>query len=184
MIPEWFKEKQTEEFEKNKTIFGFLDSYRFLSNFHKCDIRILEARSGGIAVITYPSTENAYQAMKYKSFVHKMEIAKLSPRDARKYGQEHPIEVEDWDSNRIIAMKQCIDEKFKDEGLTNLLIYTFPCELVEGNYWKDEFWGVCLKDDKWEGKNMLGRILMDKRKQIMIKRGLADADVYSMQNDM
>ena len=36
-------------------------------------------------------------------------------------------------------------------------------KLVEGNYWKDTFWGV---DEKLGGKNHLGRILMEIREEL------------------
>ena len=63
----------------------------------------------------------------------------------------------DWDSFRLLAMEEIIQEKFDQyEALKLKLIMTNPAELIEGNHWGDVFWGVC----KGKGENHLGKILM------------------------
>lgn len=43
--------------------------------------------------------------------------------------------------------------------LAQKLLQTYPAVLIEGNYWKDTFWGVC----DGVGANMLGKLLMKVR---------------------
>lgn len=46
--------------------------------------------------------------------------------------------------------------KFRDPYLQKLLQDTGDAELIEGNWWHDEFWGVC----NGIGQNQSGKILM------------------------
>ena len=46
--------------------------------------------------------------------------------------------------------------KFSDPHLRSLLLATGDAELIEGNWWHDQFWGVC----NGVGQNQLGKILM------------------------
>ena len=59
-------------------------------------------------------------------------------------------------------MEGLLRKKFSDPSLKNLLDNTKGIELVEGNTWKDTFWGVY----NGNGKNMLGKLLMKIRDTI------------------
>jgi predicted NAD-dependent protein-ADP-ribosyltransferase YbiA (DUF1768 family) len=60
-----------------------------------------------------------------------------------------------------------IREKFKNEELKQLLNETGDEELVEGNWWHDNFFGVCTCEPcKGSGQNNLGKILMKIRTEI------------------
>ena len=60
-------------------------------------------------------------------------------------------------------MRDIIRAKFNQNSMLKLkLLETIDCELIEGNTWRDYFWGVC----KGKGKNMLGNILMEVRNEI------------------
>ena len=61
-------------------------------------------------------------------------------------------------------MYELIDDKFRrNVELKRKLIGTGNIELIEGNTWKDTFWGVY----KGKGRNELGKILMEIRATFM-----------------
>lgn len=128
-------------------IFGFFDEFRWLSNFHKSDLTLFG--------ITYPSSENAYQALKTHDQPTRLYIAGLSPSGAKK--ASHSLEIRaDWEYVRVAAMQLCLIEKFRDVELRKKLLLTDGYYLEETNNWGDIFWGVC----EGAGKNMLGQLLM------------------------
>ena len=59
-------------------------------------------------------------------------------------------------------MYMALWEKFSDPYLREMLLDTGDEELIEGNWWGDQYWGVC----NGVGKNRLGNILMLIRKNI------------------
>ncbi len=81
--------------------------------------------------------------------------------EAKKRGK-HIKCREDWEEIKIFVMWQCLREKFKDPELRGKLLATGDAKLVEGNAWKDFYWGVC--DGK--GENWLGRLLMEVRHEV------------------
>lgn len=142
------------------SITEFRGSYRWLSNFHLIDVEF----EGTV----YPSTEHAYQAAKTLNQEVRAQIAKLpSPSAAKKYGSD-PLKTplrQDWDEpTRLATMEMILREKFKDPMLAKLLAGTNNAELVEGNTWGDQFWGI----SRGSGSNHLGKILMKIRKEIQL----------------
>lgn len=143
----------------------FDGKYRFLSNFYPCKIE----HQG----ITYPSVEHYYVAMKvndqqlingkyYTPGDFREMISKVKePAFVKKIGAKAKLRP-DWDSKKLEVMNWGIREKFKDENLKELLLSTGDQELIEGNFWKDFFWGVC----NGKGQNHLGKILMTVRDEI------------------
>jgi len=72
---------------------------------------------------------------------------------------------EDWEDVKVNIMKEVVKSKFmSNPELRNKLIATGDAELVELNHWGDRTWGVCSKTNT--GKNLLGKILMEVRKEI------------------
>lgn len=132
--------------DKNK---GFSGEYGFLSNFYPCRI----VYNG----ITYPSVEHAYQAAKTKNIKDKKLIAAcLQASTAKQLGKEVELR-DDWEEIKIKVMLSLVAQKFyKHKHLREKLISTKGIKLVEYNYWKDTYWGVC----NGKGKNNLGKILM------------------------
>ena len=59
--------------------------------------------------------------------------------------------------------------KFADPELREMLISTYPHELVEGTTWHDNEWGNCSCErcKNIPGKNKLGKILMKLRTEFM-----------------
>ncbi len=151
----------------------FEGRWRFLSNFYPCKIE----HQG----ITYPSNEHYYVAMKvndeqlingryYTPGDFREMIATIeSPAIVKKLGQKIKVR-KDWDSKKLEIMNWGVREKFNNNTtLKELLLSTGDEQLIEGNDWRDTFWGVC--DGK--GKNHLGRILMDVRDELKgIKKGI------------
>ena len=66
-------------------------------------------------------------------------------------------------------MELLLRSKFSQEPLRTWLLDTDPAELVEGNYWHDQFWGncTCAVHFKFPGENHLGVQLMQIREQLM-----------------
>ena len=143
----------------------FEGRYRFLSNFYPC---VIEHQG-----ISYPSNEHYYVAMKVtdEQFINgryytpgdfREMIATIeSPNIVKKLGERVKLR-KDWDSKKLEFMNWGVREKFKNNTLKELLLSTGDEELIEGNTWKDTFWGVC----NGKGKNNLGKILMEVRREL------------------
>ncbi len=132
----------------------FRGPFRWLSNFWPCRI----SWEG----IEYPSTEHAYQASKSDDPAVRESIRALpKPADARRAGQKVALRP-GWDAMRLTVMEGILCVKFADPALRAMLLATGDEELVEGNTWKDRFWGVC----GGKGENNLGKLLMKVRASI------------------
>lgn len=136
----------------------FEGSYAFLSNFSDSIIPIKLSDT-----IFYCSTvEHAYQAMKAKDSRERMIIASCrTPGLAKRLGRQTPLR-EDWEDIKIKVMEACLRKKFSRPEMERKLLETGSQELVEGNYWHDNFWGNCScpRCALIEGQNHLGRLLM------------------------
>ncbi len=131
-------------------IFGFFDEYRFLSNFHRCEVTV----DG----ITYASSEAAYMAQKTHDIRIKRQFAEIDdPKDAKTLGRSISLRS-DWDDFKVLAMTKVVLAKFtQNQDLKTLLLGTGDKYLEETNDWVDKIWGVDLLG---QGSNMLGNILM------------------------
>lgn len=142
---------------KDHKILGFFGQYRWLSNFHPCNVYT--------GSINYPSSEHAYQALKSPVWAEREIIAKLaSAADAKKAGKRL-TKREDWDIFKPVAMMQVLMAKFtqnKDLGL--MLQQTNGYFLEETNNWGDVYWGVVPGQG---GMNMLGKCLMATREYLI-----------------
>ena len=106
----------------------------------------------------YNSVEHAYQAAKTLDPKERDRIREaLSPGLAKQAGRKVTLRP-GWLGMRVEVMDDLLRQKFSKEPLRGWLIGTDPQELVEGNTWGDEFWGVNLRTG--QGKNHLGRLLM------------------------
>jgi len=86
-----------------------------------------------------------------------------TPAAAKKLGRQAPLRP-DWGERRVKVMAALLQRKFADPILRAKLLATGDATLVEGNWWRDTFWGVDLKTG--EGQNMLGRLLMTLRTKL------------------
>ena len=139
---------------KQVVINSFSDDYAFLSNFYPSPITHLD--------LLFPNVEGAFQASKTKNKKDHRDISKMQfGNQSKKAGQLVTLR-DDWEDIKIKVMRKLIRKKFEIPALRIKLVETGKAELIEGNYWKDVFWGVC----NGEGKNMLGKILMKERSYI------------------
>ena len=150
----------------------FEGRWRFLSNFYPCKIE----HQG----ITYPSVENFYVAMKvndqqlingvyFTPGDFREMIANISnPSEVKKLGSKIKLRT-GWDEKKLKVMNWGVREKFKNEELAQLLIDTDGHELIEGTWWHDKFWGICICTKcANKGENHLGKILMKVREELKI----------------
>lgn len=141
-----------------KKILEFNEEYSFLSNFYPSPIKFED--------IVYPTVEHYYQAQKSDDINVRKAIADLNaPNRAKSAGRRIKIK-DNWGNIKIDIMRTGINLKFDQNlELANKLINTYPLEIIEGNFHGDIFWGVSLKIN--EGYNWLGKLLMEKRKELM-----------------
>ena len=143
----------------------FDGDFEFLSNFYNVPI-IYEG-------ITYPSVENAFQATKFKgaSEQETMEVrsqfAVIHSGKAKRLGKKIPLR-KDWDIIKDNVMLNLVIQKFNHPELASKLLQTGDALIVEGNYWHDNYWGVCTcsRCETKKHHNKLGKILMETRRRI------------------
>lgn len=132
----------------------FQGEYRWLSNFVTAPVFY----QGDY----YFSVEHAYQAAKnsdpnWRKFC-KETISPGIVKQESKYIQPNCC----WEPMfKISVMRELIQQKFSQEPFRSLLLSTGDVEIQEGNWWRDKFWGVCLRTGI--GKNNLGKVIMDFR---------------------
>ncbi|OWT32779.1 swarming motility protein YbiA [Methanobrevibacter sp. 87.7] len=132
----------------------FIGKYHFLSNFYECNVEY-----GGII---YNNSEAAFQAQKASDDEIKIIFSNLTPSLAKKLGRNIRLR-HDWREIRDDVMYEVCMAKFKqNDDLRKLLIDTGDAVLIEGNTWRDGYWGVY----KGKGKNKLGLTLMKVRREL------------------
>ena len=137
-----------------QVIGSFKEEYSFLSNFYSCQITV--------NFIVYPSVEHAYQAQKTNNKDLQEHISHLTTAyQAKSYGK-HIIIRDDYEKEKLHIMEFLLQLKFNQAHFQKLLQDTGDAELIEGNYWHDNFWGICICDHcKDKAKhNHLGKLLM------------------------
>lgn len=157
---------------------SYIDSFKgrfyFLSNFYPCRIE----HQG----INYPSVEHYYVALKantlqfldgkyYTAPDFRELIAKVPlPQDVKKIGQRVKLRG-DWNEKKYNFMLGGIRQKFSDEKLAELLLDTGDLEIIESNWWHDNYWGRCsCHKCKDMGQNNLGKIIMQVRLELKQKQ--------------
>ncbi len=149
----------------------FKGRWFFFSNFYPCEIK----HKG----IKYPSVEHYYVAQKFKGMQlygghyftepdFKELLAKVKEAsDVKRMGRllkNRP----DWDDIKYGVMEWGVRYKFsKDERLKKMMLDTGDEEMVESNFWHDNYWGncTCVKC-VGEGENNLGKLLMKIREEL------------------
>lgn len=135
-------------------VFGLFEAHRPLSNFHLEKFYYKD--------ILWPSSENAYQAM--KGFPDQYEqVSRLSPKESKRWGKTCRMSDPKWDSKKVDVMMEILIEKYKQCPIAReVLKSTGEHYIEETNFWSDVWWGVY----QGKGKNHLGKILMEIRKTL------------------
>ena len=140
----------------------FDGKYAFLSNFFYAPF----VYDG----IIYPTNEHFFQAMKTLDQEKRKQIAEAkTPGAAKRMGRQVQLR-EDWEDVKYTVMRVGVERKFDAHPeLASKLIATSDCILIEGNSWHDNTWGSCFcpKCAAIAGKNWLGEILMERRKELI-----------------
>ena len=134
----------------------FDGKYAFLSNFYDNPVTY----NG----LTYLNNEAAFQAQKTLDEDIRKEFITLPPNLAKRKGRKIALRP-DWEEVKDKVMYEICVQKFcnpKNDYLGGKLDMTGLEEIVEGNYWHDNYWGNCTCDKckNIEGQNKLGKILM------------------------
>jgi ribA/ribD-fused uncharacterized protein len=163
----------------------FTGEYRFLSNFYASPVTMRL----GLAELTFPTSEHAFQASKAVIPGHVMQPGVIAIRDAdtareaKRMGRAVMLRP-DWDQVKKQVMLEILLAKFtQNSGIRASLLATAPARLTEGNRWHDNYWGqcFCVRCDPYSGHkevfgtehpaavyphpghNYLGRLLMAAR---------------------
>ena len=164
----------------DKIINSFSGDYDFLSNFYIQDYYFFYENQ------RWESAEAAFQAMKYSGQnkqIHKI-FSKLSPSEAKALGKVINIRS-DWKDVKLSIMRDILKEKFSIPYLKEKLIETNGYDLIEGNTWHDNFWGNCTCDKckDIEGKNYLGKLLKQIRKNVSLSTAISSNDSPEPEED-
>ena len=158
----------------------FKGDYRWLSNFAISPIPAFGRQ--------VPTVEHAYQAAKAEHMVDRDAILKLAePGQTKRLGQK--IEMrEDWEEIKDLVMLTLLRRKYARADMMEKLLATGDRLLIEGNSWKDTYWG-CIQEKVsnvkmmnpshrhspspgWIGLNTLGRLTMEVRRDVRRLGGL------------
>lgn len=143
-----------------KTIKGFFEKYRFLSNFWPAKV--------SFEGMEFESIEHAYQAAKTLDLEIRTQFQGIKANEAKNLAKKFKTSWkdkmrEDWDDVKLQIMEDLVRQKFTTHlDLKQQLIDTGGCYLEESNTWHDVWWGVC----KGKGENHLGKILMKIREEL------------------
>jgi ribA/ribD-fused uncharacterized protein len=85
----------------------------------------------------------------------------MTPDQAKRLGRAIACRPS-WDQIKDDIMYEIVWSKFTNIELRELLLATGDEEIVEGNDWGDQYWGVC----DGIGLNKLGQTLMQIREDI------------------
>ena len=139
----------------------FKGKYAFLSNFYVTPIFLWG--------VHWPSSEHLYMAMKTedKEIREKIRMAPTSAK-AKRLGRDLHLRP-GWEEMKVEAMLGILRLKFiAGSIIAQWLLDTGESQLIEGNYWHDQFWGdcECPRHKGTPGKNMLGTLLMQVREEL------------------
>ena len=152
----------------------FDGEYAFLSNFAHRPITFKGK--------TWSTVEHIFQAAKTLDENMREEIRIAStPDKAKRIGRMVRLRP-DWEEMKKEVMLKSIRLKFSQNSeLKESLLRTEDAILLEGNTWHDNIWGdcSCQKCQETEGRNLLGKILMQVRRELAGQTDyLTNGDAY------
>ena len=83
----------------------------------------------------------------------------ITPGKAKRMGKQVTLRS-DWGEIKERVMEYGLRKKFDIPYLRKLLLDIKGVKLIEGNTWGDRTWGAVHNGQNWEGKNLLGNMLM------------------------
>lgn len=116
------------------------------------------------------TAEALYQACRFPHLPHvqRMVLSETSPMTAKMRSKPYRAQSRpDWDEVRVPIMKWCLRMKLAANWskFSELLLETGDRPIVEDSR-KDDFWGAKPDADGLEGRNVLGRLLMELRERL------------------
>jgi len=134
----------------------FRGEYHFLSNFYP-------------SPMTPPTLEHHYAALKCADVADSAKVFACKTAGGAKQMARKMKLAPEWDLRKVVVMEDLIRIKFRDHALREQLRATAPRQLIEGNWWHDNFWGACwcLKCADKPKQNTLGKLLMKIRSECM-----------------
>jgi ribA/ribD-fused uncharacterized protein len=142
---------------------SFGGKFSFLSNFSPSPILSVDGKR-------WATVEHFYQGAKTLDEKEREAIRLASsPGKAKRMGQRVSLRS-DWEDVKQKIMLEGIRLKFgRGSDLAQKLLKTGNHDLVEGNCWHDNIWGdcYCLDCGNIKGQNLLGKLLMQVRMELM-----------------
>ncbi len=117
----------------------------------------------------WPTSEHYFQAQKFAGTPHEEAIRKApTPREAAEMGRDRKRPLrKDWEQVKDEIMVCAVRKKFEThKDIRDVLLATGEEELIENTTY-DYYWGCGTEG---HGKNMLGQILMQVRKEFQSVR--------------
>lgn len=156
-----FEEIFTKDLLVTKPIDRFEHEYAFLSNFFYVPV-IYED-------IEYLTSEHAYQAAKCAKDIERKAIEIVHEPGKAKFIGNHCEIRKDWEEVKEDIMLEILKDKFSPgSDMAKRLLETGNREIIEGNWWHDNFWGDCYchKCQNVPGQNRLGELLQQIRNDL------------------
>ena len=132
--------------------------------------------------VEWSTSEALYQALRFPDHpeVQEMIRAEKGPMSAKMKSKPFRAECSrrDWDDIRIDVMYWCLQSKLvaNEESFGALLRSTGKLDVVEDSS-KDRFWGaVAANEERLEGRNVLGVLIMRLRRDYLLGDALWQSD--------
>ena len=147
------------------------DKNGYLSNWFECEFIVDD--------FCYQHVEQYLMAQKAKLFHDAKNYTAIlkaqSPKACKEYGRRvEPFDEEIWEANRYRFLLEGVRAKFsQNENLKKTLLATGNCIIAEASPY-DNIFGIRLTEEEaatrlpeqWQGKNLLGKALMEVRAEL------------------
>jgi ribA/ribD-fused uncharacterized protein len=130
--------------------------------------------------ISFANGEAAFQSAKTIDMDERRSFANIDPGNAKGRGRRLKLRP-DWEQVKYGVMLEVLRSKFQEPGLQRQLLSTGERLIIEDTTgWHDNEWGNCgcPKCQNKTGKNLLGKALMEVRKEMRDKM-INSLDRYS-----
>lgn len=157
---------------ENDTVYAFFGPEHFMGNWYPAPF-VMDGNH-------YATAEHGFMAGKALLFGDDVNLARIlkttSPRYAKICGRKVAGFTDAvWDQNKYDIMLRVSRAKYEQNPeLAAALVATHPKQIAEGSPY-DKVWGTgrnisVLDPAKWVGQNLLGRVLMQVRDELINKK--------------